>query len=502
MTRSTSERETSLPPDASVGHGRASLLLAARVLAFAGLVLIPFYTEWRVFGAHLTSTQVVLSVSVLLWFLARWPVRPLALPLFLPLMAFLGTCALGVLHAADPARVLKETVQLSWLVGVFWMFADLTAERDFLRTSVRLALLAAPVAAAVGLVGYWLVSEPHGAIHIHRARAAMPFGQPNVYASYLAAFIPLGVALLCGVARRREKALIGLAVLVVTFGLCASYSRAGWLGAFAGTAVVAVGVLGARGGRRLLAPMSLVGAAVVLFTIDVSSSRPSVVRPTTVQTEAPPAAQTVKAEVEVRHQPPVPLQRTDGYLKSSVKHETDSERLLLIKVAWRMWRDHGILGIGLGNFPHHLLSYAPPEYRRRPDQRHEFVHLLPLHVLTELGIPGVLTSLWLLGAWCLRTFRVVRAATGEERLLRLGLLGGALAVLATGMLGWPFIRGPQEALAFMAAGCCVLSASASSRARQQEGTRERRAGSAAGEEPRVSVNRVSGSVPGSAPGVP
>lgn len=464
---------------------RAKLGLVASVLAFVGLALIPFFLEWRIFGAHLTSTQVLLSVAVGCWFLSRLPFRLTRLPLFFPAVAFFAVCALGVLHAEDPKSVARETLQLAWLLGVYWMYADMLTQRAFLAKSAKLAMAAAPIAAIVGLVGYWMVNEPHGAIHANRARASMPFGQPNVYGSYLVGFLPLGVALFATRKRQLEKLLAGLALLLVAFALYASYSRAAWLGAAAATALFAAAFIRVDRVWRLLSPAAIVATGMALCMVDINTSRPTpgsrelALRQDELARQAAAATNSeaattpggLLAVLDSAVQPgplgaedgtplaapPPPTRLPDNYVKSNAKHETDGERLLLIRAGLDMWKDHKLLGIGLGNYRHHLPDYVGPGYRRNLDKRHEFVHLLPLHVLTELGLVGVVVTAWFVVSAFLVTWRTLRDANGDERIIRLGMACGALAIFACGMLGWPFIRGPQEALAFMAGGSALLT---------------------------------------------
>lgn len=466
--------------------GRATLERVASLLAIIALALIPFFREWRIFGAHMTSTQVLLSVAVGCWFVSRLPLRLTRLPIFFPAATFLAICALGVLHAEDTKSVARETLQLVWLLGVYWMYADMLVDRAFLEKGAKLAMAAAPVAAVVGLVGYWMVNEPHGAIHANRARASMPFGQPNVYGSYLVAFVPLGVALFVTSRRRIERLLSGLALLIVAFGLYASYSRAAWLGALAGTGLFAAAFIRIDRIWKLLAPAAIVATGLALCVVDISTSRPTpgsralalkqdelarqaaaaTASPSTTNVElgaptadSPAQPKPVVAEkAEPQPVAPRPTRLPDHYVKSTSKHETDGERLLLIKAALNMWKDHKLLGIGLGNYRHHLPDYVGHGYRRNLDNRHEFVHLLPLHILTELGLVGVAVAIWLVVSILLAAWRTLRGVGGNERILRLGMACGALAVFSCGMLGWPFIRGPQEALAFMAGGSALLTA--------------------------------------------
>lgn len=71
--------------------------------------------------------------------------------------------------------------------------------------------------------------------------------------------------------------------------------------------------------------------------------------------------------------------------------QDDTTRFLLVLSAARMWKDHPVWGVGPGNYARYSPLYLidPPTYTKLPH-----AHCLPLHLLVELGLPGL--AAWLL----------------------------------------------------------------------------------------------------------
>jgi len=105
-----------------------------------------------------------------------------------------------------------------------------------------------------------------------------------------------------------------------------------------------------------------------------------------------------------------------------------------------MVRDHPLLGVGLDNFLY--------EYRTRyvmPTAWEEFnlshPHNLVLDFWLRLGLPGLLWLGWILVLFFRRGWRVdrrLRSASGQDRLLTLGLMAGMVNFLAHGLVDAAF----------------------------------------------------------------
>ncbi len=109
------------------------------------------------------------------------------------------------------------------------------------------------------------------------------------------------------------------------------------------------------------------------------------------------------------------------------------QRLGVYNEAWRLFRAHPVVGIGIGTFD--KIAYEAPGTKADPDFREKgwHAHNVPLHVLTEAGVLG-------LAAWVFVWYTILRALaaawrTGdrEQRLLSSATLVAAFALHALSM---------------------------------------------------------------------
>jgi O-antigen ligase len=185
-------------------------------------------------------------------------------------------------------------------------------------------------------------------------------------------------------------------VLAACIGLAAllTYSRGGALA----LALVAFLALVARGVR----PSRLVALIVVLGLVASLFPGSAVTRRLTTLAELLPGR-------EVLH------------LDSSIE-----KRKLLGMVAWQMFLDHPLLGVGVGNFSTHYAPYSEDvgsESRRYvdPDER-QYPHNLYLEIGAETGMVGVAGLILVIGA-ALSQLRIAR----ERFRLRGDTLSAALS---------------------------------------------------------------------------
>ena len=108
-------------------------------------------------------------------------------------------------------------------------------------------------------------------------------------------------------------------------------------------------------------------------------------------------------------------------------------RLGVYNEAWRLFRAHPVVGIGIGTFD--KVAYEAPGTKADPDFREKgwHAHNVPLHVLTEAGVLG-------LAAWVFVWYMILRALaaawrTGnrEQRLVSSATLVSAFALHALSM---------------------------------------------------------------------
>lgn len=418
-----------------------------------GLIFIPFFAYWQLAGAILTTTQALFSVCLLVWGIdvllrGRW-----RLPLLAPLLCFGLVLVVSVLQAGSRAIAAREALQMLWLVGLYWMFCSWCASSDQVKKGLTVLASVGLVASILALRQYfWADTAAPFLIHVHRARANFPLEHPNTFANYLAPLIFVSWGLFMLAQTRWVRGLWGGAFFVMAFTVFATYSRAAVLGVLAGTLVMAWGTWHTWPLRRdfFLGAAGLVVAFLALQA-DVQWSRPHPTASFQQRWEQPHRLQLLARASAAEHTQQ--QQEAPPHLQLG-QRASDAERMLLLQVAWRMFVEHPWVGVGMGNFEYYWPRYAPTDVRESVDLRHRFAHFLPLHVAAELGIVGLVTVVWLFLALVAAVWRTLQAASAPGNHVLAWASAAALAAsLGMGVLGWPFIRGCQEVLVFIAAVC-------------------------------------------------
>ncbi len=394
------------------------------------VVLSPIFDRYLVPGlltpeaeriAHLLSEALLVAVGLAL---AAQAARrgTLRSGLAHPLLAFLGmfvvaSIASALINGVPAAQAIAGIVftldavalfVLARIVG-FGARDGLTAIGAF----VGLLIVAAVVAAAQALLSPHILGltaligrfgEPF--------RLASFFGDPNVFAAFLSAAIPI---LLFGASglrtpRGRRAALAAGALLLLALSL--SYSRGGWLGAIGGFVVAALLL-----DRRALR----IGLAVGVLTFVIALLMPRNL-----------------ADPSLNLQRPDMFEATFGRVNAI---ETGKDlRTLLIANAVPIVGDHPLLGVGPGRYGGAAASiFGTPIYRqygtdlllKDPNQR--TVDNFWLHLLVESGIIGLLAFAAMVGSAVLPIVRRARQAAWGRRVALAGVVGAVLCLVVNSL---------------------------------------------------------------------
>lgn len=252
-------------------------------------------------------------------------------------------------------------------------------------------VLGGTLIALVGL-GQWVFGENLiSAEGVGRVRGF--YGSPNNLALYLGRVLPLVVAIAAwGQSGRRRWAYL-LASLLMAGAMFLTYSRGAWIvGVPASLLFLAV-----LRGRRTLAVA--VGVLVVVAIV-------------------------VLAVVGAGRLTPL-LDTNTG---------TTFFRVQLWRSSLAMIRDHPLLGVGLDNFLYaYRSSYVLPTAWAEFDLSHP--HNFVFDFWLRLGIPGLLTIVWLLVAFYRKAWQWYRRLDeGDAQLLVLGLMAGMVNFVAHGLV--------------------------------------------------------------------
>jgi O-antigen ligase len=264
---------------------------------------------------------------------------------------------------------------LSFL-GVLVVLVDCTADRLPPRRIAVVFVASCAVASAVGLIGFLRGDM----------RASGPITDPNDFAFYLLAALPLALGLRTRAARPGWYL---LAALIIAAGMLATLSR----GAITGAAAMVVFALliGALSGRRLIAGLVAVGV-VVLAVLAIAPDKIS----------------------------------TSLSQKDHVAQQNVDERLTFWQAAGEMTADNPVLGLGPAGFRENYAQYV--DYRTTdPTHPIDVAHEMYLEVAAELGLPALVAFLAVIGFGFAGAYRA--RSTGPDPGLAAGVLAAVVGTL-------------------------------------------------------------------------
>jgi O-antigen ligase len=319
---------------------------------------------------------VILAIVVWLFRATLKPSEILFQPLTLLLATYCFVLFLSSLWASDVGLTDQRLAEALKSLAIYVLVGSLA----FTWTAVRRAFAALTIAAAVlasltilqtvtgtrnefGGLAQLKVGNVYGDVDI--ARASGPVDDPNFYAQLLLIILPLAVFLATRERQRSRKLAYAVAALLIVVGTLLTYSRGG---------IVALGLM------------------LVLFIVAIRM-RPAYI-----------LAAAAIALVVLTILPVGVVQRTlsvRGVLSSNTaggpEDSSIEERKLFLGVAWQMFSDHPILGVGAGNYATYFNGYAlqvgspAVQYHDRGDPA--FPHMLYLQIAAETGAVGLLVFL-------------------------------------------------------------------------------------------------------------
>ena len=188
-------------------------------------------------------------------------------------------------------------------------------------------------------------------------RVGGPIGDPNYYAQIIVVLLPLAVDRLWNEKNKILKILAAWAFFVSALTLIFTYSRGGFL-AFV-TAFLLMGIL-----RPPRLPSVLLG---LIALIVISQFIPGTYR------------DRISSLLNI-----FPNSRTGGYVDESVQGRTSENR-----VAWNIFRDNPVLGVGVGNFNTYYQEYSR-KLGLDPRLQDRSAHNLYLEIAAERGLLGLM----------------------------------------------------------------------------------------------------------------
>lgn len=115
-------------------------------------------------------------------------------------------------------------------------------------------------------------------------------------------------------------------------------------------------------------------------------------------------------------------------------------RLELIDIGLKIWKQHPIFGVGPGNYKLYMLEFVPPNYISQFNQLFlNTFHNFYLQVLVEIGIVGLIITIFLFGVFILRLLKIIKSLQpGFQQNLAIGTFAAIVGLLPALLPGGNF----------------------------------------------------------------
>jgi putative inorganic carbon (hco3(-)) transporter len=370
---------------------------AQRVLLFALAFFISVYigTGLPSFLTHLGHIGLsdsfdvqfidILVLSLIMYRLERWVTQRVEIRFFpyttIPALAWLGASALSGLNASEVDVTLIQVGQMAKLLLLYLVVANSIEDEVDIKWLMQGLLLGVLFQGLLGsyqsITGhtlglFFLGEQPQ----LAGVRSFGTIGNSNGYGMFLAATLPVALALLFLEIRRLYKTLAIVVLSAGFLGLIFSLSRGAWLAFIVAFIIILVF---ASGRKRFNSQIAFVwgGSMLMALLIITLSLRTLII----------------------------------NRLTSSEANSAALDRITLAEGAIAMIQDYPILGVGLNNYALWMPKYDPYDYANQG--KIVIVHNAFLLVTAETGLVGLAAFLWFLWSLFVQAWRVIKNARND-----------------------------------------------------------------------------------------
>jgi len=388
---------TTVSPAAAAGVALAlvlALVIAARPELVPGLLVVVVFLEGvQVGGLAVSFIVAPVALVFLLGELVRGRASRPRAPLVGVAVAYTVWASASALWTLNPGDTAFGLQTLGVALVYMLVFASLV------RTDADLRMVLVAAAVGASLTGLVAIAQ----VAAGQDRAVGLQADPNYFAAFQILAVPLILALTSEA--RGAARIAAYAALLVTFGsILASLSRGGLLALLVVTLaalLVPSRLLFPSGGRRLAVGATLLVTGALLFTAVSDQLVP----------------------------------RLEGAVGGSETESAGAGRLNEWRAAWGSIQERPLLGLGYGGFvpeSNDLLRATPGvDFTNfRLEEEGIEAHSAYISSAAELGIPGALLFVALLGTAGVSLVRVARTPSGSPTAPRVA------AALSIGLVGW------------------------------------------------------------------
>ena len=337
-------------------------------------------------------------------------------PLNLPVLAVLAAGAVSVIASMDRLISLADLYRIFFYVLFFFLFAN------FVRTKKEMTLALIILSVAFSAVNFYGLLQrfqidmlaPAGG----RTGVDSTLGNPDFYAGYLVALIPV-ILVFISVARREWRSVLGILVVMGVAFLFMTQSRAGFLG-------------------------FVFSLLLFMFFILISGELKKTVKTWIISISA--------AAVVIM----IALSFVTGTTMSRIRESANLKitnirfRLLCYKSTANILKDHPLTGTGTGTFYNVYPGYRVPEMKEVFTfvETPRYAHNDFLQIGSETGLVGLAAFAWMLFVFFAEGIRILKASKDTFwKWLATGAMCSLGGILVQMVFDFPFYR-PETTLAF------------------------------------------------------
>jgi len=459
--RAKKRRPVRLAPKKDAKVEIITLIQRAMSAFFIFTVPLLIYLKNTEYG-YTKTIYLYLAITVLyaLWGAKAWLQKEQHVclpPLFWPGLLLLGAGALSLFNASSVGIGVQSLAVLSSYLLFYVFVVNALSDRTTFELYVGAAVLTTLFSGLYGLLQYYgaLPGLPGRVSGRYMMISAM--GNKNFLAEYLNSWLFPTLILLSGSVRHWGKALV-LATSAVGFAvLLVADSTGALLGVGASLVLVLAGMVLFRAPYHALRPHRawIAGWLAVLALVYVALAAPGFLKAPEVeqgisqlsQAQLVRAASSAFETTQVRAAALVfnPVQPLVSALNSLLKKYLDETRTWDWSVAYEMFKEHPLLGVGLGNYKVLFLDYKAKFFETERGKQYNFyipraaqAHSDYVQAAAELGAVGVLAIVWMLLVLAWQAWRQLKRQTVPlKRLAALVLYAGALAFLVDAAVNFP-----------------------------------------------------------------
>ncbi|MBI5418339.1 O-antigen ligase family protein [Candidatus Poribacteria bacterium] len=226
----------------------------------------------------------------------------------------------------------------------------------------------------------------------NQLRVESTLGSCMTLGHFLSMLIILEIGLIAYEKEKIKRIVIALSLIIMGFGITYSYTRGAWLGLFAGIMVFSI-----------LKKNYTILVALFIFLIFFIY--------------------------------------TDNFFLDRIRGGTLSldysskQRLYIWETSIKTAMEHPIFGIGLKNFRNFFLKTPPPAWEGIP---YENAHNIFIQHMIELGIPGVLSFMWIIALYLKNAYSILKKNNNKYKPIIISSLSAFIAFTVSGIFDYNY----------------------------------------------------------------